>query len=162
MAQTITTITNAANLGGNTSIVCGSPTKTVLASTTLYVDLTVVITLPPDFSPSNLSSSVARPSIKLWYVILPIALTANGTLPQVLMQGANYMECKVPMAPSTQSVTQLSSMGGGIPGSPPGSITRCLYNNGGNLYTWFESPPLSIALNTPPTISIYSVESTGT
>ena len=159
MAQTITTITNAANLGGNASIAVGSPTKTVLQAGTLYVDLCAQITLPKDFAPSNLGSSIQRPSVKVWYAIVPYSLTADTTLPYTLMQAAGYIECKIPMVPTTSSVTKLSSQAGlGIAGYPDGSITRCLFNCGGNLYTWFESPPLSIALNTPPTITLTSVE----
>ena len=157
MAETITTITNAANLGGNTSIQVGSPTKTTLAASTLYVDLTVKISLPTDFPASNLGSSVARPSVKVWYCVLPISLTADTTLPNQLWGAAGFMECKVPISPVLTSYTTLSTSNV-MPGWPNGSITQCLFNNGGYLYTWFESPPLSIALNTPPTITITSVE----
>jgi hypothetical protein len=136
---------------------------TVLQAGTLYVDLQVKINnvgnpATSDYTVSNLSSSVARNFVKLWYFITPFTPTANALILNYSGQIANYMECKVPFGAQQWAITQLSSMGGGIPGSPPGSITRCLFNSGGNLFTWFESPPLSPILNTPPQITITSIE----
>ena len=157
MAQTITTITNAANLGGNATITVGSPTKTVLQAGTLYVDLSVQITVGPEsMFESNLAGSVPRQVVRVWYSIIPFTLTADATLPNTLFQAADFIECKVPTKGT--AVTRLTHYNTAGSTVPPGSIARCLFNNGGNLYTWFDSPPLAPLTNTPPTITITSVE----
>jgi len=156
MAQTITTINSAVSLPTNTSVLVGSPVKTTLQAATLYVDLVVSIAQGGESSPSNLSSSVARQWVKLWFSVVPFAsLTVNSTLPQQLMQAADFIECRVPT--NGTSVTKLSSRGE-IPGWPHGSITSCLWNCGGTLYTWYESPPQAVLTGVAPTFTLTSVE----
>lgn len=154
MAQTITTITNAANLGGNTSITVGSPTKTTLAGATQWVVLNAQISAYTEQFSSNAGSSVARPTVKLWYAISPFTLTADKTLPSTLGQEARFLEIR--LLPNGTGVVCRST--GSLLNGSDDTNSGVLANNGGLLYTWFESPPLSPINNTPPTITITSVE----
>jgi hypothetical protein len=157
MAQTVTTITNAANLGGNTTITVGSPTKTVLQGATQWVILNVQISQWTEEAAANLGSSVPRPSIRVGYAISPFTLTADATLPQTLASCAKYLDIRMLPNILNGHVVSTADILSGFDINNPGVLA----NNGGatgGLYTWFESPPLSVINNTPPTITITSVE----
>jgi hypothetical protein len=103
---------------------------------------------------SNAGASVPRHSVRVGFAILPFTLTADSTLPNALSQAINWIEIKlIPGILTAQCFTSCSYLNG-VDKYNPGVLA----NNGGNLYTWFESPPLSPVNNTPPTITITSVE----
>jgi hypothetical protein len=133
--MTITTITNAANLGTTTSLSGQSITKTTLQAGTTGVIVNVKLVQGPEAQ--NQSQMV-----RVFYAILPFNLTADATLPPTLNPTVGLLEIKC------------SRMGGGTVIDTTGLVG----NNGGFLYTWFESPALSPSGGAAGTITITSVE----
>jgi len=133
--MTNTTITAAANLGGNTSLANQSITQTELQIGTTTVILNVSITTGPEAV--NQSDEV-----EVWYVVYPSSLTADSTLPAAIMHAANYARFKPAQSGNTTRRYTIPA----------------ILNNGGYLYTWFNSPALSPSTNIPGTITIQSVE----
>ena len=126
--MTNTTIYNAVALGTTAEVVAGSPTKTTLATGTTAVVLNVQIVKG---SGNNQSDAV-----ELFYAITPFNLTADATLIPKLRPLAGILRV--------------------FPGQAADAFdsTGIIVNNGGYLYTWFNSP----ALGGSPTITLVSVE----
>lgn len=133
--MTITTITTG-NLGTTTSLANQSITKTTLQTGTTGVILNVKVTLGAE-SPNQ------SDEIEVRYVILPESLTADATLIPVVEQFAGSLRIKT------------SQRGAGITRAATGLIA----NNGGYLYTWYNSPALSPSgAGSAGTVVIQSVE----
>jgi len=126
--MTNTTIYNAVALGTTAEVVGGSPTKTTLAVGTTAVVLNLQVVKGNGDNQSD--------AVELFYAISPFNLTADATL-----------------------IPKLRPMAGLIrlfPGQSADAYdtTGVIVNNGGYLYTWFNSP----ALGGSPTITLVSVE----
>jgi hypothetical protein len=135
--MTITTIYNAVALGTTSEASNGSPTKTVLQAGTTAVILNAKLTNGDN---TNKSTGIPGQSTMLdvRYAIAPFALTADTSLPSLLKNSAGKLELHVDRS------------SGGVTIDNTGLIA----NNGGNLYTWFNSPALSAGA----TITLTSVE----
>jgi hypothetical protein len=139
----LTTILNAVSLGTTTELKNSSPTKTVLAVGTTGVCLTVKI-----IGKTNVSANQST-MIRVWAAISPTSYTADATLPSHLFPQADLIEVKVPQGNSMETTVT-------FPESPRSAAL--LANNGGNLYTWFDSPALAYDGSAAPTITLTSVE----
>ena len=135
--MTNTTIYNAVALGTTAELFNASPTKTVLQTGTTAVILNAKIV---NGNNSNTSQGMRGQSnkVEIRYAISPLVLTADATLPDLLKPIAGRLEVNV----------DRSSAGVTI------DTTGLIANNGGNLYTWFNSPALSAGA----TITLTSVE----
>lgn len=139
--MTNTVIYNAVSLGTTAEQRTAQPTKTVLQTGTLRIILNVEIAL---------NGSVVEPSdeVRVYYAIHPTAFTADGTLPTSLNRQYDYLVVKL----GSQAKVCVST------GLENGDV---LINNGGNLYTWYDSPALqrlSPGVGSAPTITLTSVE----
>jgi hypothetical protein len=128
--MTLTTIYHAVSLGNTTDLINNSPTKVTLATGTTSVILNMRVI--------NGTNSVQGDLVELCYAIVPFNLTADATLPDQLK-------------PLAGSLTVQSSRQGLTPAI---IATGVIANNGGYLYTWFNSP----ALGAGATITVVSVE----
>lgn len=132
--MTITTIWNAVALGTTTELIGNTPTKTTLATGTTAVILNTKL-VPGD---GNNQSDMVR----IYYAVSPFSLTADATLPFNLKPQCGVLELK----------TQKKSAGAIY------ETSGVIANNGGFLYTWFDSPALSVAGGSTPSITLTSVE----
>ena len=129
--MTITTINNATALGTTTDLTTQQPTKTILQNGTTAVILnSQIVTSSAFVNKSN--------RVRLWYAISPFSLTADTTLPLFLTPTADYLDLIVGAGASTTIDT-----------------SGVIANNGGFLYTWYDSPALGSG---SPTITVTSVE----
>ena len=133
--MTITNITSSTNLGTTAEIKTGAPTLTALQTGTTTVLLNAKVT-----TGSNVLNS--SDEITVYYAISPYTYTADATLPFNLMNTFGMLRVK------------LRNAGNSIRAEVTGPIA----NNGGNLYTWFDSPALAPVGDTAATLTITSVE----
>jgi len=124
--MTNTTILNGVALGTTAELYNASPTKTVLQAGTTAVILNAQIT-----NGNNTNNSTGIPGqsdmVDIRYAICPFILTADALLPSKIKNTAGRLEIHVDRS------------SGGVVIDNTGLIA----NNGGNLYTWFNSPALS-------------------
>jgi hypothetical protein len=132
--MTNTTIYNAVSLGTTSEIRGGSPTKTTLqtGTTGLVLNLKIV-------SGDNQNQSDA---VELYYAVSPFNLTADATLIPKLRPQAGILRVFANQAGSGEAY----------------DTTGVIFNNGGYLYTWFNSPAMAQSGSGTPTITLTSVE----
>jgi hypothetical protein len=132
--MTNTTIYNAVSLGTTAEIRGGSPAKTTLVAgtTSLIVNAKVV-------SGDNQNQSDC---VELFYAVSPYNLTADSTLIAKLRPQAGLLR----MFPNQAGAGETYN------------TTGVLVNNGGYLYTWFNSPALAQSGTGSPSITVTSVE----
>ena len=126
--MTNTTIYNAVALGTTAEVVGGSPTKTTLAVGTTAVVLNLQVVKGSGDNQSD--------AVELFHAISPFNLTADATLVPKLRPMAGLIRVLAGQADDAYDSTCI------------------IVNNGGYLYTWFNSP----ALGGSPTITLVSVE----
>ena len=132
--MTITTIYNAVALGTTTTLRGNTPTQTILQTGTTALMLNVKIV-----SGDNQNQSQ---EVELFYAVSPFNLTADATLIPKLHPQAGILRIKQ------------NQLGAGEAYDTTGVIA----NNGGYLYTWFNSPALAQSGVGLPTITLTSVE----
>lgn len=132
--MTNTTIYNAVSLGTTSEIRGGSPTKTTLQTGTTAVVLNVKIVSGDNQNQSD--------EVELYYAISPFSLTADATLIPKLHPQAGLLRIKPNQNGSGEAY----------------DTTGVIFNNGGYLYTWFNSPALAQSGTGSPTISVTAVE----
>lgn len=133
--MTITTIYNAVSLGSTSSKVNQSPTRTAGQTTTTSWILTARIN-----SQTGLNY-VPGAEVEIYYAVLPVSLTADATLPPAVGPNAGVLRCRLNQLGSTDKFT----------------VSPQIPNNGGYLYTWWNSPALAPS-GTAPTLTVYSTE----
>lgn len=131
--MTITTIYNASNLGSTTSLANQGVTKTTLTAGTTSVQLTARIATNDNLQPQSAE-------IEVCYIILPVSLTADATLPPNVAAGVKTLRCRLGMGKVDRY-----------------TISDPIPNNGGYLYTWWNSPACAPS-GTAPTLTLYSTE----
>lgn len=141
--MTNTTILNAVALGTTAEQRTAQPTKTTLQAGTTQVILNARITL-------NGSSINPSDEIRVYYCIVPFSLTADTTLPAILAGQYDYLSIKMSQIGSSDRCFSTGK-----------TVGQVLVNNGGYLYTWYDSPALlqfSSTIGSAPTITLTSVE----
>lgn len=129
--MTNTTIYNAVALGTTTELRNQSITKTTLQTGTTSLVLNVKFVAGDSQNQSD--------EVELYYCVSPFNLTADATLIPKLHPQAGVLRVKQ------------SQLGAG----EAYDTTGVIYNNGGYLYTWFNSPAFNSGT---PTITLVSVE----
>ena len=132
--MTNTTIYNAVSLGTTGEVRGGSPTKTTLQTGTTGLMLNVKIVSGDNQNQSD--------EVELYYAVSPFNLTADATLIPKLHPQAGILRIKPNQLGSGEAY----------------DTTGVIANNGGYLYTWFNSPPLAASGVGTPTITLVSVE----
>jgi hypothetical protein len=132
--MTNTTILNAVSLGTTSEIRGGSPTKTTLQSGTTAVILNAQIVTGDNQNQSD--------QVEIYYTVSPFNLTADATL--------------IPKLHPQAGVLRIKPFNGGS--GEAYDTTGAIINNGGYLYTWFNSPALAQSGVGSPTITLTSVE----
>lgn len=132
--MTNTTVYNAVALGTTAEIRGGSPTKTTLQSGTTEVMLNLKIVSGDNADQCD--------KVELYYAISPFSLTADGTLVNKLLPQADILRLNPNRAGSGEAY----------------ACSPVLFNNGGYLYTWFNSPALAESGVGSPTITLVAVE----
>lgn len=132
--MTNTTVYNAVALGTTAEVRGGSPTKTTLQIGTTAVVLNVKIVSGDNQNQSD--------QVELFYAISPFSLTADATLIPLLHPQAGFLRIKPNQAGSGEAY----------------DTTGVIVNNGGYLYTWFNSPALAQSGVGSPTITVTAVE----
>ena len=132
--MTNTTIYNAVSLGTTSEVIGGSPTKTTLQATTTLLTLNVKV-----ISGDNQNQS---DQVELYYAVSPFNLTADSTLIAKLKPQAGILRLNPNRAGSGEAF----------------ETTGVIFNNGGFLYTWFNSPAMAQSGTGSPSITLVSVE----
>jgi len=132
--MTNTTVYSAVSLGTTAEVRSGSPTKTTLQTGTTAVVLNVKIVSGDNQNQSD--------QVELFYAISPFNLTADATLIPLLRPQAGFLRINPNRAGSGEAY----------------DTTGVIVNNGGYLYTWFNSPALAQSGVGSPTITVTAVE----
>jgi hypothetical protein len=132
--MTNTTIYNAVSLGTTAEVRGGSPTKTTLQAGTTSLVINVQIVSGDNQNQSD--------QVEVYYAVSPFNLTADATLIPKLRPQAGLLRIKPNQSGSGESY----------------DTTGIIFNNGGYLYTWFNSPAMAQSGAGTPTITLISVE----
>jgi hypothetical protein len=117
--MTNTTIYNAVALGTTAEVRGGSPTKTTLQAGTTSLVINVQIVSGDNQNQSD--------QVEVYYAVSPFNLTADATLIPKLRPQAGLLRIKPNQSGSGESY----------------DTTGIIFNNGGYLYTWFNSPAMA-------------------